>query len=464
MKRRVTGFMLLQALFTALTVVAFLLAFSPGALPGVAPALVFAFLFAAALSVLIAGRLTVLLARPINTIDLDHPTENDVCEELSPLLARLRARNERINQQLQTMAAQSRAFDTITENMAEGLVALAGDGVVLSVNRSGARLFDVTTDSAVGKHYMALTRDLSVRDAVELALSGSAAEAKLRREGRVYQLLANPVMTGRPAGGTGGVTGSGKEVTEEIGKTTANGAILLLLNVTEREQAEEARREFSANVSHELKTPLTAITGYAEMLAMGMIRPEDTAETADKIYTESKRMIALIEDIIALSKLDERQTPVQEEPVALLSLARDVAALLADAAEARKISVMVMGEEAVMVGVRSVLSEMLFNLVENGIKYNRQGGEVRINVVKTHASVDVTVADTGIGITPEHQERVFERFYRVEKSHNRGTGGTGLGLSIVKHGALMHNAKVTLQSKAGEGTEITVTFFKDQNQ
>ena len=301
-----------------------------------------------------------------------------------------------------------------------------------------ARLFGVTPDAAVSGHYMALTRDLSVHGAVKLALSSSTAGARLERGGRIYQLLANPVLV----------------------EEAASGAILLLLDVTEREQAEETRREFSANVSHELKTPLTSIAGYAEMLAAGMIESKDVPDAAGKIHAEARRMIALIEDILALSKLDEGQAPAQKEQVELLPLARDVAALLAAAADAQGVSVAVEGEPAAVLGVRSVLEEMLFNLVENSIKYNKPGGKVRVSVVRTGEGVAVTVADTGVGIAPEHQERVFERFYRVDKSHSRSTGGTGLGLSIVKHGAMLHGAKVTLKSEDGEGTEVQVVFLQ----
>lgn len=401
------------------------------------PALLFAFLLVMVFVVFAAGKLTTLLMRPIDAIDLDHPAENNVYEELTPLLARLQAQSERIKQQIHTMEAHSVAFDTITENMVEGLVVLAGDGRVLSVNRTAARLFSVTADVAVNTHYMALTRDLRVHEAVELTLSGHTSEAKLLSGGRFYQLLANPVRSdGAP-----------------------KGAILLFLDNTEREQAEEARREFSANVSHEIKTPLTSIAGYAEMLAAGMVKPEDTTETAEKIHAEALRMIALIEDIIELSKLDEGKAPAQKEPVELLSLSRDAMATLTAFAKAKEVSVTVEGEEATVSGVRSVLSEMLINLLENSIKYNQPCGKVHVNVTRTNESVAVMITDTGVGIAPEHQERVFERFYRVDKSHNRNTGGTGLGLSIVKHGAMLHGAKVTLKSKVGEGTEVKIIFF-----
>ena len=408
-----------------------------GALLALIPMLVIAFILVMALGVVTAGKLTALLIRPIDSIDLEHPVENDVYEELTPLLARLQAQNLRIEAQLHDLEAHSRAFGTITENMAEGLIMLAGDGMVLSVNRSAAKLFDINPDMAMNGHYMALTRDLSVHDAVKLALSGSKAGTRLKRGGRIFQLLANPVLA----------------------EGMASGAILLLLDVTALEQAEETRREFSANISHELKTPLTSIAGYAEMLAAGMVRPEDIPEAAGKIYDEACRMITLIEDILALSKLDEGQAPAQREPVALLPLARHAANLLADAAQAQAILINVEGEDEAVLGVRSVLEEMLLNLMENSIKYNKPGGKVHVRVARKKEGVSVIVADTGVGIAPEHQERVFERFYRVDKSHSSSTGGTGLGLSIVKHGAMLHGANVTLKSKAGKGTEIEVLFL-----
>jgi two-component system phosphate regulon sensor histidine kinase PhoR len=409
-----------------------------GALLALIPGLLLAFLLVMVLGIFVASKLTALLVRPIDAMNLEHPAENDAYEELTPLLTRLQAQNERIEAQFHAMEAHSRAFDTITENMAEGLVVLAGDGVVLSVNRSAARLFGIMADAAVSRHYTALTRDLSVYDAVKRALSGHTADAKLLRDGRVFQLLANPVRA------------DGME----------NGAILLLLDTTEREQAEEARREFSANVSHELKTPLTSIAGYAEMLAAGMVRPEDTAEAAGKIHAEARRMITLIEDILALSKLDEGKAPAPMEQVELLSLARDVAAMLTATADAQEVSVSVEGKEAIVSGVRSVLEEMLFNLMENSIKYNRPGGKVCVNVSHTDEGVAVAVSDTGVGIAPEHQDRVFERFYHVDKSHSRITGGTGLGLSIVKHGAMLHGAEVALHTTVGVGTKVTVSFLK----
>lgn len=409
-----------------------------GALLDLIPVLILAFLLVMAVVVLIAGKLTALLVRPIEAIDLENPAENDVYEELTPLLARLQAQNQRIGVQLHALESHRRALDTITENMAEGLVVLAVDGAVLSINRSAAQLFGVTADVVVGGHYMALARDLPMHDAVKLALSGRTAGAKLVRGGCSHQLLANPVLA----------------------DGTANGAILLLLDITEREQAEETRREFSANVSHELKTPLTSIAGYAEMLAAGMVQPEDMTEAAGKIHAEARRMIMLIEDILALSKLDEGKAPAQKEQVELLSLARDVAALLAASATAHGVSITVEGEAVSVAGVRSVLEEMIYNLMENSVKYNKPGGKVCVSVGRMGEGVAVTVADTGVGIAPEHQERVFERFYRVDKSHNRSTGGTGLGLSIVKHGGMLHGAKVNLKSKEGEGTKVQVIFLR----
>lgn len=414
-----------------------------GVAMGLVPSLIVILLLALAIAVFTADGLTVRLIKPVVAIDLDRPDENDVYEELTPLLGRLAAQNDRIAAQMRAMDEHTRSFDTITRNMSEGLVVLGKDGVVLSVNQSAVRLFGVTGARAAtphypaGSHYLVLDRDLVMRDAVERALSGSTAEAKLTRGGRVYQLLANPVLDGGAAGG----------------------AILLLLDITERERAEEARREFSANVSHELKTPLTSIAGYAEMLAAGMVRPEDTSEAAGKIHREALRLITLIEDILALSRLDERKAPAEKEAVALLSLADEVLSRLAPAANKAQVTLAAEGEDLAVTGVRSVLEEMLFNLVENGVKYNRAGGQVRVTVARADdGGVAVTVADTGVGIAPEHQEKVFERFYRVDKSHSRSTGGTGLGLSIVKHGAILHGARVALSSRVGEGTEITVTF------
>lgn len=404
------------------------------------PSIILLLLLLLAVAFVVGDRLGSGLARRINQIDLDAPTaggEGADLADIAPLLTRMAARNDRVSTQLAALTENGRAFATITENMTEGLVVLAADGTVLSLNHSAERLFRSRGLAYVGRSYVMLHRDVAMHAAIKRALQGEKAEAKLRLSGRVYELVASPVMQ---EGGTGG-------------------AVLLLLDISERELAEANRREFSANVSHELKTPLTTITGYAEMLRSGLVRPEDSQAFAGKIHAEAQRMTALVEDIIALSKLDEGSLPEEMVDVDLSRLSREITARLAPAAAARGIELHVGGEAAHVRGVPAILDEMIANLVDNGIKYGREGGSVRVDTHILPDGVRLTVADTGVGIAPEHQEKVFERFYRVDKSHSRATGGTGLGLSIVKHGAMVHGARVALQSEEGAGTVVTVEFL-----
>lgn len=385
-----------------------------------------------------ADRLGALILRPLGRLDLDHPLDNDAYEELSPMLARLESQRARILAQQAALAKHALALETITDRMAEGLVVLADDGTVLSMNLTARRLFRQADGQSGRRHYLALCRALSLQTAVEQALGGTTAEARLSLEDRVWQLLASPA---RAADETGGV-------------------ILLLLDITEREQAEEARRAFTANVSHELKTPLTTIAGYAEMLETGLAPAEDAPALAQKITREARRLLALIQDILALSRLDEGHLPQARGPVDLLDMSRAVLENLAPAAAQASVTLSLEGGPATVQGARPLLEEMVFNLVDNGIKYNRPGGRVTVRVTGEAGGVSLAVVDTGVGIAPAHQARVFERFYRVDKSHARATGGTGLGLSIVKHGARVHGATVSLQSRPGEGTTVTLVFFE----
>lgn len=403
---------------------------------GLLPFFVLILLAVLGLAAIVASRLTDRLVEPLNKLDLEHPADNDVYEELSPLLLRLAEQNRRIEQQMRTAAEEAEALAAITDNMAEGLVVLSAQGTILSINQSARRLFGEHSGRRVGEHYITLNRNLEMHHAVEQAIAGDTARARLMLGGRTHQLLASPVHAG--------------------GKV--DGAVLLLLDVTEQEMAEASRREFSANVSHELKTPLTTIAGYAEMMRAGMVAPEDVVPLSEKIYAEARRLMALIEDIIALSKLDEGKVPSQGERVDLHALAEETAAILMPLAAQREVTLTVRGETAVVVGSRPVLLEMVSNLMDNAIKYNRTGGQVTVTAAMEAGEAVLTVQDTGVGIAPEHQERVFERFYRVDKSHSRETGGTGLGLSIVKHGALTQHATVALESVEGEGTTIRLHF------
>lgn len=387
------------------------------------------------LSVVLASRLSRSIIRPIAELDLEHPEDCDAYDELAPLLTRIKRQNDTIKQQMGQLQQKQTEFSALTENMAEGFLLLDRQGRVLSHNPGALRLLGA--EEPVGEvNALFLNREEHFRQAVDEVLEGHRSRQVLQMNGRCCQLLADPVWKdGEPAG-----------------------AVLVLMDVTEQEKREELRREFTANVSHELKTPLTAISGIAEIMQGGMVKPEDIRDFAGDIYQEARRLIALVEDILRLSQLDEGAESLEREPVELLALSQEVARRLEPAARSAGVSVEVCGAPVQVQGVRRVLDEMIYNLCENAIKYNRTGGRVTLTVGQGAEGPEVTVADTGIGIPPEDQSRVFERFYRVDKSHSKEIGGTGLGLSIVKHGAAFHNAKVSLQSTEGEGTTVRLVF------
>lgn len=390
-------------------------------------------------SIMLARWLSKRIAVPINSLDLEHPLSNTVYEELAPLLRRMEQQRLEIQAQLAQMEAHRREFDAITEHMQEGLILLCADAKVLSINRSAQQILQLRKEECIGHHILYMIRAQEVQAAVEQGLRGSSAEALLRITGRSYQILCNPVAD----------------------EQKIKGAVLLLLDVTDKYQAEQLRREFTANVSHELKTPLTSISGFAEIIQNGMAKPEDIPAFAQRIYNETRRLITLVEDILQLSRLDEQQSAGKKEPVDLLALARQVETRLRPVAERQGIALAVSGDHDAIAGVPHILEEIIGNLIENAIKYNKPQGSVTVTVTAQPDTVQLAVADTGIGIPAEHQERVFERFYRVDKSHSKETGGTGLGLSIVKHGALFHHARLELDSKEGAGTTVRLTFPKN---
>lgn len=389
------------------------------------------------LSVVLASRLSRSIIRPIAELDLEHPEDCDAYDELAPLLTRIKRQNDTIKQQMGQLQQKQTEFSALTENMAEGLLLLDRQGRVLSHNPGALRLLGA--EEPVGEvNALFLNREEHFRQAVDEVLEGHRSRQVLQMNGRCCQLLADPVWKdGEPAG-----------------------AVLVLMDVTEQEKREELRREFTANVSHELKTPLTAISGIAEIMQGGMVKPEDIRDFAGDIYQEARRLIALVEDILRLSQLDEGAESLEREPVELLALSQEVARRLEPAARSAGVSVEVCGAPVQVQGVRRVLDEMIYNLCENAIKYNRTGGRVTLTVGQGAEGPEVTVADTGIGIPPEDQSRVFERFYRVDKSHSKEIGGTGLGLSIGKHGALLHNAQIYLNSQVDRGTSIRISFPK----
>ena len=386
------------------------------------------------LSGVLASRLARRITEPLNRLDLEHPLENDTYEELAPLLRRMEHQRRQIDRQMDELRRRSEEFEQITGSMSEGLVLLDEAGVILSINPAARRLLDAA-ENCVGQDLLTVDRDVALSDALRQAAGQGHSEFRGQRNGREYQFDVTRIQSeGRTAG-----------------------TVLLVFDVTERAFAERNRREFTANVSHELKTPLQGIIGSAELLENGLVKQEDVPRFIGHIRSEAQRLVTLIGDIIRLSQLDEGE-PMPAEPVELLALAREAAEGLQSAAAARNVTVTVEGEPVELTGVRRLLYEIVFNLCDNAIKYNTDGGRVQVTVTKENETAAVTVRDTGIGIPPDQQDRVFERFYRVDKSHSKASGGTGLGLSIVKHAVQYHHGAIHLQSEVGKGTEIRVTF------
>lgn len=388
-------------------------------------------------TVLFSNFLTKKIVAPINRLDLDHPADNEIYDELSPLLGKISRQNEVIAQQMKSLREKQEEFTSITENMSEGFLVLDNNTDILSYNTSALRLLGaeaVPAESHVSA--LALNRSAGFRSAVDGALAGKRSEQLVRQGGRCCQVMANPVL--------------------RVGEV--EGAVVVILDITEREERENLRREFTANVSHELKTPLTSISGFAEIIKNGIVKPEDIPRFAGNIYEESQRLVTLVDDILNLSRLDEADVQLEREDFDLSSLARDVAGRLKASAKKNGVVITVIGDKAEINGVKSIVDEMVFNLVDNAVKYNKQNGRVTVTVDSSSDGTALTVTDTGIGIPQADVDRVFERFYRVDKSHSKEIGGTGLGLSIVKHGAAFHNAKVSLQSTEGEGTTVRLVF------
>ena len=404
--------------------------------PPIVLILIVTLIFAAALS----SRLTKRLVRPILELDLERPEDSEVYDELSPLLTRIRRQNDTIRAQMDQLRQQKQEFTALTENMSEGFLLLDAKGRVLSYNTGVLRLLGAAAPAEEAS-VLTLDRTDVFQQLVEQMLDGHRSQVRMERAGRILQLLGDPVL--------------------RDGETA--GAVLVLLDVTEREQAEQMRREFTANVSHELKTPLTSISGMAEIMKDGLVKQEDVRGFAADIYQESQRLIRLVEDILHLSRLDEGGGGLERQEIDLLDLARAVEDRLQSTAKQHQVELELTGDHAAIQGLPSVVEEMVYNLCDNAIKYNRPGGEASVRVEDGADAVTVTVSDTGIGIPPEDRERVFERFYRVDKSHSKAIGGTGLGLSIVKHGAALHNAQVELDSAPGKGTTVRLRFPKEQN-
>lgn len=383
---------------------------------------------------IVSSRLAKQITAPINSLDLDDPGASNPYRELKPLVRRVWEQNRTIRRQMDELTSRQREFDAITENMSEGLLLVDNRGVIISSNASGMEAVSLS-----GGDFKAVGRANCIPEVclgVDEALAGRRYENVLHSENSALQLIVSPVVS------------SGH----------VSGAIILVLDVTERVRREELRREFSANVSHELKTPLTSISGFAELMMSGLVPEEKMREFSSDIYSESRRLINLVEDIIRLSRIDEGEEMPESESVDLLALAHETARSLAPAAEKAGVELAVTGERAAVWGCRHILDEMVYNLAENAIKYNRPGGHVEINLAAEGDRSILSVRDDGIGIPPQHQKRIFERFYRVDKSHSKLIGGTGLGLSIVRRGAIFHDAVISLKSEPGKGSEFTIVF------
>lgn len=389
------------------------------------------------ISVFLAFQTAKNITKPINSIDLEHPEMAVVYDELTPLLRRIAVQNKQLYQQMRELKRQKQEFDTITSNMQEGILVLDAQGDVLSYNLGALHLMGIEAPKEQANVF-SLNRSEGFRRCVESALTGTHREENIQVRGKFFQLFANPVHQ----------------------DDTLAGAILVLFDVTEREEREKLRREFTANVSHELKTPLTSISGFAEIMKNGMVGADDVPRFAGKIYDEAQRLIQMVQDIIKLSKLDEKQTGMEKETVDLERLIRDVVKRLEPVAQTKGVSMTVSAEPAYFMGISQVLQEMVYNLCDNAIRYNRENGKVHISLENKENEIIISVSDTGVGIAKANQSRVFERFYRVNESRSKETEGTGLGLSIVKHGAVLHNAKINLTSELNKGTDVTLSLPK----
>lgn len=398
------------------------------------PAICVIALISVVVALLLSRKMAKSIVKPLNELDLENPAENDTYEELAPILTKINKQHKQIIRQMRELRQKSDEFEQITASMNEGLVLLDKKGMILSVNAAAKKLFGAD-EMAIGHDFLALDRSADMSHAIEKAFNGKKAELREERNGSEYQFIINH--------------------TESDGKMI--GVVILCFDITETAFAERTRKEFTANVSHELKTPLQSIIGSAELLENGLVKPEDTKRFVGNIKNEATRLVLLINDIIRLSQLDEDSETVTES-VDLYDITNEVIELLTVSASKKQVELYLNGESCVMNGVRRYLYEIIYNLCDNAIRYNKDGGKVMIDLKNKGSNIVLSVSDTGIGIPVEHQNRIFERFYRVDKSHSKETGGTGLGLSIVKHAVAYHGGTIKLESKVGEGTIITVEF------
>ena len=393
------------------------------------------------LSGVFASRLSGKVVEPLNRLDLEHPDENDAYDEVQPLLSKIGRQSRQIRLQLEAARRQQKEFSIITENMQEGLLVIDRYTMVLSVNSSVGKLLKVK-EIKTGESVYLLNRSEEFRDVVCQVLEGKHENKSLRLDGSEIQVIANPVTR----------------------ENKTEGAVILLVDVTEKVEREQLRREFSANVSHELKTPLTSISGFAEIMQDGFVKDEDVKVFAGRIYKEAQRLLQLVEDVIQISQLDEEKTPYIWEPVDIYQVCKNAFDSLKEKAQQMNVHLYICGESMKIEAVRTLLEEAVYNICDNAIKYNRNDGNVSIFLTQTAQEAQIVVKDTGIGIPAEDQDRVFERFYRVDKSHSKEIGGTGLGLSIVKHAVSTLQGKIILRSEEGSGTEIIMRFLKTHKE
>lgn len=386
------------------------------------------------LASIVARRVTFNLIKPLDQVNLDEPLENETYDELAPFLTRIAKQKRQLSKNLKKLRGKQEELTIITNNMNEGLVLLNGQQNVLFINESAAKIFGFSTKEVIGRNILTVDRAQEVQDLLQKVSQAGKGEGLYEKDGHFYQLSGSSV--------------------------NGSGSVILIYDVTEKMTAEKLRREFSANVSHELKTPLQSILGYAEIMKNGLVKDEDKQRFLERIHAEAGNMIELIQNIMELSRLDENKTLDEFEDVDLLKLAQSVTLRLKHKAQTKGVTLNVSGSSACVCGVQSILSEVLYNLVDNSIKYNKDNGKVDVKVQDGSDEVTVSVSDTGIGIGAADRERVFERFYRADKSHSKEIGGTGLGLSIVKHGVLFHKGRVELESEPGVGTTITFVLPK----
>lgn len=395
-------------------------------------------IIAAMVSLGVAAIVARVVVKPINSIDLKNPDIGESYSEIAPLLHRISEQNHEIDQQIAELTRSRKEFSLITENMSEGFIIIDSRTEVLSYNTAALKILgsDFTGSS---RSVLVLNRSEAFRSAVEDALAGKRSETDLTLSEKIYQVIATPAFTG----------------------SSVTGAVMIILDITEKEAREELRREFTSNVSHDLKTPLTTIYGISDMLVGGIVKPEDIPGFAKNIRDEAGRMITLIQDILKLSQLDENTFSDQRERVDLYELAQSAAERLRPQADEKHVTISVTGERSEFTGIATVLEEMIYNLLDNAVKYNKQGGRADVDVRSSGDDIVVTVSDTGIGVPADSIDRIFERFYRADKSHSRKIGGTGLGLSIVKHGVSLHGGSITVKSSEGSGTTFTMALPKN---